>query len=144
MLQSIYSSAVSIPAYAGLYLSPNRNEMTNSQYPRIRGVVSSMEQVLWLLKEVSPHTRGCIAAGCPDLHRSGSIPAYAGLYLFLSLEKKPMIEYPRIRGVVSWAIHDKDERKKVSPHTRVVSFQGSLSSKNQIVSPHTRGCIYTQ
>ena len=146
MLEWLWCQAfsTSIPAYAGLYRRNHRLFVLGAEYPRIRGVVSPPAEGMARLMEVSPHTRGCIAAGCPDLHRSGSIPAYAGLYLFLSLEKKPMIEYPRIRGVVSWAIHDKDERKKVSPHTRVVSFQGSLSSKNQIVSPHTRGCIYTQ
>lgn len=94
----------SIPAYAGLYLRSVRAYFSSFKYPRIRGVVSLVVGLIWVLLLVSPHTRGCIVFYKGETIFHWSIPAYAGLYLQQEKDSPSMEQYPRIRGVVSYPL----------------------------------------
>ena len=88
------------------------------QYPRIRGVVSTVLKDTVHVQKVSPHTRGCICIICNSKKRKVSIPAYAGLYRGLMSARTRNAEYPRIRGVVSKVARGIKHADLVSPHTR--------------------------
>ena len=105
---------VSIPAYAGLYRRRPLSARAHDEYPRIRGVVSRVDDLLAIIYTVSPHTRGCIYGGPHAIGTAPSIPAYAGLYRSVLVWR----QYPRIRGVVSNRSCGGTAIPPVSPHTR--------------------------
>lgn len=67
---------------------------------------------------------------------STSIPAYAGLYRYSRSCRTLTLEYPRIRGVVSFWLGLQHTITVVSPHTRGCIGCGPLLRAHH---PHTRG-----
>ena len=109
------------PAYAGVFLLRDNLLQSDLGLPRIRGGVSSNFPVSCGIRKSSPHTRGCFSHMALPAHSSEVFPAYAGVFLDLTIGTQVDNSLPRIRGGVSHYYLDP------------FSFRGS--------SPHTRGCF---
>ena len=68
------------PAYAGMFLSMNWVTCLNQGFPRIRGDVPLDAAYTVIVKQFSPHTRGCSDLKLPILGVDSVFPAYAGMF----------------------------------------------------------------
>ena len=121
-MRSTLTEAISVfPAYAGVFPWTARPACLMRCLPRIRGGVSHCRTAEQILTQSSPHTRGCFSFARSRTASSAVFPAYAGVFLSLSIFKISKGGLPRIRGGVSCC--------------RILLWRCSRSS------PHTRGCF---
>ena len=73
------------PAYAGVFPCRGRHAPPERGLPRIRGGVSCANVVSCIVRESSPHTRGCFCASTLESSAEPVFPAYAGVFPDLNL-----------------------------------------------------------
>ena len=88
----------SIPAYAGEPDCQTGIARNGRVYPRVRGGAIAAGAVGILCLGLSPRTRGSLWRYSAAASRIGSIPAYAGEPVSLSLTPPQRGVYPRVRG----------------------------------------------
>ena len=93
-------------------------ELRLCSLPRIRGGVSADGQVWVERLGSSPHTRGCFQFFHDIFLFNSVFPAYAGVFLVLSVCEFPRLSLPRIRGGVSCLSRFRRQQEWSSPHTR--------------------------
>ena len=132
------------PAYAGMFLCKKVDNGNLLSFPRIRGDVPSLREILMSITEFSPHTRGCsrvrqnvdfnlssfprIRGDVPVSGRtlisiSVVFPAYAGMFLLLADPADIRMRFPRIRGDVPSSFSNTALNVSFSPHTRGCSLE---------------------
>ena len=111
--------------------------------PRIRGGVSYYCVFIARAFGSSPHTRGCFLLFRFCRHCVFVFPAYAGVFLCLSLSAYSALSLPRIRGGVSPVRSGDDREKKSSPHTRGCFFHEEPRPLAPSVFPAYAGVFLT-
>jgi hypothetical protein len=102
-----------------------------TRFPRTRGVVPSGPSLTVVLRQVSPHARGCTRPVHPSFSVHGGFPAPAGLYLHPQPGSPQPGRFPRTRGVVPQRDMGRTLVLKVSPHTRGCSLCASDRSASR-------------
>ena len=108
--------------------------MLRADFPRIRGDVPTIIDIMQVLLAFSPHTRGCSRLRVRRQLRHLIFPAYAGMFRFSMMRKHCLKHFPRIRGDVPQPAITAPDALRFSPHTR-----GCSVYKNAWRMPH---CIF--
>ena len=135
----VMGSLVVFPAYAGMFRNWRMMLPRIRCFPRIRGDVPGGGDPVGFRSAFSPHTRGCSDGLDGPFRHDGVFPAYAGMFLNLSLEKCRCSCFPRIRGDVPRRACSIRPCYRFSPHTRGCSVDSRDRTISQVVFPAYAG-----
>ena len=127
------------PAYAGMFRSCMLARAKVWSFPRIRGDVPPIRELLRKLQAFSPHTRGCSVISWFYTGSNPVFPAYAGMFRLLRVVLPAVTCFPRIRGDVPENHAHPNLRPGFSPHTRGCSRQYRDASGTHVVFPAYAG-----
>ena len=93
-------SGVVFPACAGMFLSSSLAFRTSLGFPRVRGDVPDVEQLIIYFVQFSPRARGCSSRS--EVNKSGRpvFPACAGMFRIDFIAPIGNVGFPRVRGDV--------------------------------------------
>ena len=106
------------PAYAGVNLQDVKARNSKVDIPRIRGGEPDTMVQLFVIDEYSPHTRGWTCLDFIVFGSLGIFPAYAGVNLIFTEQRKNWSNIPRIRGGEPVIKFTQTTMDAYSPHTR--------------------------
>ena len=133
------STACVFPASAGVFLSRNRCIQLYDSIPRIRGGVSCMSTRSGMLRQYSPHPRGCFQDTGVKPKAGDVFPASAGVFLRRARQESSLRSIPRIRGGVSSLSDCTLPNNRYSPHPRGCFFYHTDRHKMDTVFPASAG-----
>ena len=127
------------PACAGMFLAPDRSDLSTIGFPRVRGDVPSKSSTVQTMRWFSPRARGCSAEEELKKDKPAVFPACAGMFLTRPFTRLQIGGFPRVRGDVPKCNSKKAFLTAFSPRARGCSFVAATRTPPLRVFPACAG-----
>ena len=134
------SSSV-FPACAGMFRHRVKRKRPTKSFPRVRGDVPLVLQILRSPQQFSPRARGCSAHWQCQGACLRVFPACAGMFPLPPSRRYRIKCFPRVRGDVPQMIRNVQNAAAFSPRARGCSYEYSQCAIHLLGFPRVRGDV---